>query len=181
MTFSYIKVRRSYRLGEEISSEYWCREGWITKDRDSRSWLGGEGLPSRDHACQAEERERAEATTGGFERKKPEWSAKSYESFGTSFSYVCVSLSGDSRISTRFCWRIVAYTLGNVPVQGRTTTHALPSLCAMYISLSGPFSLLREPLFDLNKSILDLVFPLGFFPGVYTKKYWSLMCDILVS
>jgi hypothetical protein len=34
------------------------------KDCDSRSWIGGEGLPSRDHTCQGEER--SEEATSGF-------------------------------------------------------------------------------------------------------------------
>ena len=43
-------------MGEEISSKYWS-EGWIIKDRDSRSWIGGEGLPSRGHTGHGGERE----------------------------------------------------------------------------------------------------------------------------
>jgi hypothetical protein len=36
------------------------------KDSDSRSWIGGEGIPSRDHTSQGEER--AEVVVGGFQR-----------------------------------------------------------------------------------------------------------------
>jgi len=37
-------------------------------------------------------------------------------------------------------------------------------VCSVY-SLSVPFSLLREPWFDLNKSTLEMDFPPGFFQG----------------
>jgi hypothetical protein len=60
-----VRVRRSHRLGEEISSMGLCREGWISKDHDSISWIGGEGIPYRDHTSQGEER--AEAAAGGFQ------------------------------------------------------------------------------------------------------------------
>jgi hypothetical protein len=35
--------------------------------------------------------------------------------------------------------------LGNMLVQGRTEAHEFPGLSAVYNSLSGPLSLLREP------------------------------------
>jgi hypothetical protein len=53
-------------------------------------------------------------------------------------------------------------------VQGHTIEHEFPGLSLVYNSLSGSFSLLWKPLFDLNKRIIGLVFPLGFLPGVYT-------------
>jgi hypothetical protein len=59
----------------------------------------------------------------------------------------------------------VTYALGNVLVQGRTKAHEFLGLSAVYNPLSGPLYLLQEPLFDLNKSIIGLVFPLRFFRG----------------
>jgi hypothetical protein len=41
--------------------------------------------------------------------------------------------------------RKVADALGNVLIQGRTTTKNFPGFCAMYNSLNGPLSLLWEP------------------------------------
>jgi hypothetical protein len=63
----------------------------------------------------------------------------------------------------------VTNVLGNTLVQGRTKAQNSLGLYAVYNSLSGPFSMLWDPLFDLNKSIIRLVLPLGFFPGVYLK------------
>jgi hypothetical protein len=58
-------VRKPHWLGEEISSKCLCREGWITKDCDSRSWIGGEGISFRVHTDQGEDRE--EVVAGGFQ------------------------------------------------------------------------------------------------------------------
>jgi hypothetical protein len=59
-----VRVRISHKLGEDISSKGLCREGWIVKDCDSIAWIGGEGISSRDHIGQGEER--AKVAAGGF-------------------------------------------------------------------------------------------------------------------
>ena len=56
-------MRISHRLGGDISSKYWCWEGCIKKEFDSIYWIGGEGISSRDHTGQGEER--VEAVVGG--------------------------------------------------------------------------------------------------------------------
>jgi hypothetical protein len=58
--------------------------GWITKDRDARSWIGGEGLPSRGPTGQAGER--AKATTGGFQRTEATWKNQIVHSLSYGFS-----------------------------------------------------------------------------------------------
>jgi len=82
------------------------------------------------------------------------------------FVYVCMFAEGKAHTPWEKCWyRVVQQA------------QALPSLSTVYI-LSGPFSLLREPWFDLNKIILELVFPLGFFSGVVYPKILVFVCDI---
>jgi len=49
---------------KSVTSKCLCREGWVTKECDSRYWIGGEGIPSRDHTGQGEEK--AEAVADGF-------------------------------------------------------------------------------------------------------------------
>ena len=70
--------------------------------------------------------------------------------------------------------------LGNMLVQGHPKAHEFPRLSVVYNSLSRPLSLLWEPLFDLNKRIIGLVFPLAFFQG-FTQNYWCSYVLDLVS
>jgi hypothetical protein len=55
-------------------------------------------------------------------------------------------------------------------VQGLYDRVYLAKFVCSCISLSGPFYLLQEPLFDLNKSILGLFFLPGFSKGSLPKN-----------
>jgi hypothetical protein len=116
--------------------------------------IGGEGLSSRGHTGQGGERE--EVATGGFQRTEPEGRAESYKLVIQGFPYTSMGLSLDShgypwvregkvmdvhgseKGKSQMHWETCV-------VQGRTTTQEFPGLSAVYNSLSGPFSLLREP------------------------------------
>jgi hypothetical protein len=73
------------------------REGWITKDCDSRrSWIGGEGLPSRD---QIKEKREQRLSQVGFSQAKPQERVASYKVFPYRiFMYMYMGASGDRRM-----------------------------------------------------------------------------------
>jgi hypothetical protein len=72
------------------------------------------------------------------------------------------------------------YALGNMLVQGCTTTQEF-QVCLQCIILSvGHFPYYGSPDLTLIKASLDW-FSLGVFPGVYTQKYWCLYVLDLVS
>jgi hypothetical protein len=59
-------LRHLYQVDRERLTEE--RESWIMKDCDSRSWIGGEGLPSRD---QIKEKREQRLSQVGFSQAKP--------------------------------------------------------------------------------------------------------------
>jgi hypothetical protein len=69
--------------------------------------------------------------------------------------------------------------LGNMLVQGHVEAQEFLGLYAVYNSLSGPLFLLQEPYFDLNKSIIRLVFFWGFSRGL--PESWCYYVLDLVS
>jgi hypothetical protein len=76
------------------------QEGWITKDYDSRrSWIGGEGLPSRDQYSQGEER--TEAVASGFQQIGAQQHGHVIQFF-TVFVHMYMGFNGDRRVYTEF-------------------------------------------------------------------------------
>jgi hypothetical protein len=89
-------VKRYHRLHEEISSKC-LSNGWITKGHDLRSWIGGEGLPSRGHEYQGGER--VEAATGGFQSTEDTQKSRIIQSLSYMFSIqICSSQCRQSGI-----------------------------------------------------------------------------------
>jgi hypothetical protein len=117
--------------------------------------IGGEGLSSRGHTGQGGERE--EVATGGFQRTKTRGKSRVIQSLsyglsvhihGSQRRQVWISMGQRRERSHGHLWARegkVMDALGNMLVQGRTEAQEFPGLSAVYNSLSGPLSLLREP------------------------------------
>jgi hypothetical protein len=143
MAFSYTRVRRSHWLGEEISSKFSCREGWIRKDHDSISWIGGEEFSSRGHTCQGEER--AKSITGGFQLIE----ARGKRSAVWKLSYrVFVHVHGSQWWQSHMYIGLLkerCVHLGKRVCTGSYINSCIARFVHSVYSLSGSFSLLREP------------------------------------
>jgi hypothetical protein len=108
------------------------------KDRDSRSWIVGEGIPARDHTSQGEER--VEATTSGFQLIE----ARGKGSVVRRFPYVYVGASGDRRIYANEQKERCVFLKKHV-VSGLYSRSNFARFVCSCIIVSGPLSLLREP------------------------------------
>jgi hypothetical protein len=115
--------------------------------------IGGEGISSRGHTVQGGEREKAAMWVS---EDKSHRKRRVIQSFSYNISiHICGSQWRQSQIfmgqrrESHGCPDVregkVMDVLGNMLVQGRTEAHESLGLFAVYNSLSGPLSLLREP------------------------------------
>jgi hypothetical protein len=113
------------------------------KDYDSRSRIGGEGFPSRDHTGQGEER--IEAVAGGFQLTESREKCSIVNgSCRTIFPYMYVGASGDMRVYASVTKGRCVH-LKNRVVQGSYSGIDCTRFVCSCMSLNGPLSLLQEP------------------------------------
>jgi hypothetical protein len=79
----FLHLRHLCQVDRERLTE--DRESWIMKDCDSRYWIGGEGIPSRD---QIKEKREQRLLQVGFSQVKPHGRVMSYKVFLYIFVHV---------------------------------------------------------------------------------------------
>jgi hypothetical protein len=112
------------------------------KDCDSRrSWIGGEGLPSKDQVKEKREQRKSQV---GFHRAKPQERVESYGVCHTILEVVYVDFNGYRRVYVGLLKKRHIHLEKYVKsrLYNRADFARFVSSC---ISLSGPLSLLREP------------------------------------
>jgi hypothetical protein len=145
------------------------------KDCDSRSWIGGEGLPSRDQVKEKrEQRQRKWVSVRGSHRK-----VLCHMKFFV--QYFSIHVCG-------FQWRQSCTYVGLLKeshvhlekhaVLVRTTGQTLPGLSAVVFLSVGHYPYYGSPDFSIIKSFSALVFPLGFFQGYLPKNIGVYVCLI---
>jgi hypothetical protein len=144
------------------------------KDCDSRSWIGGEGLPSRDQVKE----KREQRNTGGFQSEEATGECHVIQSFSYRFF---VHVHG-------FQWRQShTYTgllkqshihLEKHVVLVHTTGQTLSGLSVVVFLSVGHYPYYGSPDFSIIKSFSTLVFPLGFFQGYLPKNIGVYVCLI---
>jgi hypothetical protein len=151
------------------------REGWIMKDCDSRrSWIGGEGLPSRDQVKEKREQRQPQV---GFSQVKPQERVVSYGFFRTVFLYMYGS-SVETGVYMWVCLRKSHVHLEKHADLGCTTDQTFPGLSAVVFLLVGHYPYYGSPDFSIIKSFSTLVFPPGFFQGYLPKNIGVYVCMI---
>jgi hypothetical protein len=148
------------------SEKEFFSEGWITKDCDSRrSWIGGEGLPSRDQVKEKREQRQPQV---GFSRAKPQERVKSYKFFHTILEVVYTGFNGDRCIYTSLLKERCIH-LKSVLDLGHTIEQTFSGLFVVLFLSVGHYPYYESLDFIIIKSSQYWFSLQVFFKGIYPK------------